>query len=48
MNKYQEDAFKKVIPNYLTKFEKKEKTVEISYLGIAYFLHKIFIKYLKR
>ena len=27
--------------------DKKEKTIEISYLGISYFLHRIFIKSLK-
>ena len=27
--------------------DKKEKTIEISYLGISYFLHKMFIKILK-
>ena len=24
--------------------DKKEKTIEISYIGIAYFLHKLFLK----
>lgn len=28
--------------------DKKEKTIEISYLGIAYFLHKIFVKNLSK
>lgn len=28
--------------------DKKEKTIEISYLGMAYFFHKVFIKYSKR
>lgn len=27
--------------------DKKQKTIEISYLGIAYFLYKLFKQYLK-